>query len=96
MSWLKSLVGKINPNDQLKKHLKTEEFDKLQKLSDMYIGVTNSINDSIDISNRITAKGIVGQVNDAVSECMNNHKCPVNYITDKICMECAEKECLNK
>jgi len=95
MSWLKNLVKRINPSDQLKKHLKTEEFDKLQKLPGMYEGVANSINDSIDISNRITARGIIGEVNEAVDEC-GNKKCPVNNVTEKICRECEDKPCMDK
>jgi hypothetical protein len=94
MSWLRNLIGRrLNPEEQLKKHLPTEEFDKLKKLPDMYSGVTKSMEECIEISNRITAVGVADRVNRAVSEC-GNEKCPVHHVTKKICRECEEKPCM--
>lgn len=97
MSWLRSLIGRrLNSEEQLRKHLPTEEFNKLQKLPDMYDKITKSIAKIVESSNKITAIGVADEVNKAVSECGNNHKCPVNHVTDKICKDCEEKPCMDK
>jgi hypothetical protein len=94
MSWLRNLIGRrLNSEEQLRKHLPTEEFNKLQKLPDMYDKVTKSIAKIVESSNKITAIGVADQVNKAVNEC-GNVKCPVHHVTEKICRECEDKPCM--
>ena len=94
MSWLRNLIGRrLNPEEQLRKHLPTAEFDKLQKLPSMYDGITKSIEEIVEVSNKITAIGVADEVNKAVSVC-GNVKCPVHHVTEKICRECEEKPCM--
>ncbi len=96
MSWLRNLIGRrLNSEEQLRKHLPTEEFNKLQKLPDMYDGITKTIDEIIEVSNKITAVGVADEVKKAVSEC-GNEKCPVHNVTEKICRECEDKPCMDK
>lgn len=88
----------FHPEEIMKKHLSEEEIEKLKDMDNLYAGVTNSIENSINLSSRFTVKGIINEVEEAVEECGNKEKCPVHRKTEELCKECekcSNSECVN-
>ena len=95
-SWGIKKSKDFQPEEIMKKHLSEEEIEKLKSMDDLYLGVTNSIENSINLSSRFTVKGIIDEVEKAVDECGNKQKCPVHKRTEELCSKCEEKSCLDK
>jgi hypothetical protein len=92
--WWGKAKSKLVPDEFLKKHVSEENMKKLQGMDDLYIGVKNSIENSIVLSTSFARDYIFEEVIEAIEECGNRDKCPVNsFVSGELCKECSEKHC---
>ena len=94
--WGQKKTKDFHADEIMKKHLSDEEIEKLKTMDELYLGVSNSIENSIAISSQFTAKGIIGEVNEAVEECENKERCPVHKKTEELCKKCDKYEQCSK